>query len=165
MTPTQTKAIEELQEYFSKINAIGHDCHDIFATIDRKIDTVNTNRLEAGAMKAAARAQAVEGMSTYLEQVVRPVIMKYVPEAKITLTDDGGLHIARGIPPGGNGNYDVHNSSYFVIKAKHSTPWNGRFSEQYFKGWEKEYCNAKAETADQLPAFNEELINYVMKFK
>jgi hypothetical protein len=149
MTPTQTKAIEELQEYFSKINAIGHDCHDIFATIDRKIDTVNTNRLEAGAMKAAARAQAVEGMSTYLEQVVRPVIMKYVPEAKITLTDDGGLHI-------------VHNSSYFVIKAKHSTPWNGRFSEQYFKGWEKEYCNAKAETADQLPAFNEELINYVM---
>lgn len=96
ITHSQQTTISELVELFERLNAISLPSSDLMDQISSEINMAKAIKLKSIAAKQAEQSKAKAIMQNYVDLVVQPVITMFLPDASLSIYDDGTLNIAMG---------------------------------------------------------------------
>lgn len=150
ITLQQKEIIKDLRNHFYKINAIEYQVTDLITTIDAALKKRERNKLRQASMKNIAHNKALGGLTKYYEQIVLPLVNKYIPKAKRSISH-AGIRIESGTC-----------YSDFVINSVFHYNHNGEFEEITFKHYRHPIRNLTSDSDNLSDVFNPILTDFIL---
>ncbi len=149
MTTTQQKTIDELKEYYSKINSLEAAPSNIMEEIAAEINKATARKMKSEASTKAAYSMAFEAATKYADEVVRPIVSKFLNSFNVEVRNNGSIWV------GTVGRYQT-----FRIESKFHKGKTTEFKQCIFVGFKMDYVNI--DTTMDLHKFDDELKKFVI---
>lgn len=154
ITQSQQQTLSELQEIYQKINSLETPPSSLMEEIEVEVNKATAKKLKREASLRAERSIAYELMNKYADEVVRPIINKFIKEFEVKIREDGSLYIHAG------GRYQT-----FAIDSKINETTDkedGNCKKSEFVGFNLRDNNHRFENTKNLHAFDQELKKFVI---
>lgn len=148
ITESQQKTLSELQEFYQKINSLETPPSSLMEEIGEEVNKATAKKIKREASIKASHSMAFELMTKYADDVVRPVVRKFIHDFNVSVREDGSLRIWA------NGYYQN-----FTIEAAHNyDKTETEYSKSAFAGFKADYRTFTMDLSD----FNDALKKFVI---